>query len=283
MRDSFDRPIRYLRVSVTDRCNLRCAYCAPVDAPAEVAKREKPDIACLAPRRRLLRDDEIISFAAIERIVRAAVGLGVDKVRLTGGEPLVRPGIVGLVAALARIDGLETLCMTTNGSLLAPLAAGLKGAGLDSINLSLDTLDPARYQRITGGGSLADALAGLEAARAAGIALKLNIVVPRVGDTAEAEEVERFAAEQGLASQRILRYDLASRKSYDPQFDRPPPCSRCDRIRLLADGRLKPCLHSDLAIKVDMDRIEESLRTCVGMKPEFGLECTTLGIGQIGG
>jgi cyclic pyranopterin phosphate synthase len=275
LRDSFDRRIRYLRVSVTDRCNLRCAYCVPpMEPPAGTAGSG-------AARR--LREGEPISFGDIERIARAAVGLGVDKLRLTGGEPLVRRGIAELVARLARIEGLATLCMTTNGTLLAPLAAELRRAGLVSLNLSLDTLDPARYERMTGGGCLADAIAGLDAALAAGIQVKLNIVVPRVGDTADAEAVERYARERGAASQRILRYDLAADKLDDPRFDRPPPCARCDRIRLLADGRLKPCLHSDIAIPVDMDDIEGSLLACVGMKPERGGACTTLAVGQIGG
>lgn len=265
MRDSFDRSIRYLRVSVTDRCNLRCSYCAPS-----------------GPLRRL-RDEELLSSGDVARIVRAAVGLGVDKVRLTGGEPLVRPGLVDLVAELAGIDALATLCMTTNGTLLAPLAADLESAGLGSLNVSLDTLDPDRYERITGGGVLAAALEGIDAALAAGLPVKLNIVVPREDDTGDAEEVERYARLRGASSQRILRYDIAAEKLDDPRFDRPPPCWRCDRIRLLADGYLKPCLHSDIAIAVDMERIEESLLSCVGMKPARGAVCTTLSVGQIGG
>ena len=273
MRDSFDRRIRYLRVSVTDRCNLRCAYCSPPEA--------RPEAVPLRP----FREEELLSLDEIARIVRAAVGLGVDKVRLTGGEPLVRPGIVELVAELARIDGLETLCMTTNGSLLAPLAAELKEAGLGSLNVSLDSIEPDRYELITGGGSLAAALAGIEAAIGASIPVKLNIVVPGAagGEATDAEAVERYGRERGASSQRILRYELAARKVDDPRFDRPPPCGRCDRIRLLADGRLKPCLHSDIAIKVDMDDIGGSLLACVGMKPERGGVCTTLAVGQIGG
>jgi cyclic pyranopterin phosphate synthase len=265
MRDSFDRRIRYLRVSVTDRCNLRCVYCAPSGEGGR------------------LRPDELASFEDIARIVRAAVGLGVDKVRLTGGEPLAREGVVGLAAELAAIPGLEVLCMTTNGTLLAPVAAELKSAGLASLNVSLDTLDPERYERLTRGGSVHDVEAGIEAALDAGLPVKLNIVVSGEESRADALAVEGYARERGLSSQRIRRYDLREEKSDDPLFDRPPPCALCDRIRLLADGRLKPCLHSDLALGVDMDRIEESLLACAGMKPERGGRCTTLAVGQIGG
>lgn len=265
MRDLYNRPIRYLRVSVTDRCNLRCAYCAPRGQP------------------RPIDEEGFLPFEDIARIVSAAVGLGVDKVRLTGGEPLAREGIVGLVAELAGIAGLETLCMTTNGTLLAGVAADLKSAGLDSLNLSLDSLDPARYKRITGGGSLADALEGLDAALKAGIPVKVNIVVSDGECEGDAAEVERYAHARGAASQRIRRYDLRLPKVDDTRFDRPPPCGRCDRIRLLADGRLKPCLHSDISVPVDMNRIEESILACVAMKPERGGACAVHAVGRIGG
>jgi cyclic pyranopterin phosphate synthase len=265
MRDSYNRLIRYLRVSVTDRCNLRCLYCAP---PGDA---------------RGLRDDELLPLEDIARIVRAAVGLGVDKVRLTGGEPLAREGIVGLVAELARIRGLATLCMTTNGTMLASVAADLKSAGLDSLNVSLDTLDASHYARITRGGSLRDVLSGIDAALAAGIPVKLDIVVSGEGSIEDASQVERYARARGASSQRIRQYDLRVAKTDDPRFDRPPPCARCDRIRLLADGRLKPCLHSDIALGIDMERIEESILACVGLKPERGGTCTTLTVGQIGG
>ena len=267
MRDSFDRAIRYLRVSVTDRCNLRCLYCAP----PEEARR--------------LAAVELLSFDDIARIVEAAVGLGVDKVRLTGGEPLARAGIVELVSRLAGIPGLKTLCMTTNGTLLAPLAAALKAAGMASLNVSLDTLDPDRYESLTGGGSLAAVFEGVDAALEAALPVKLNIVVLGEGREAEAEaeEVERYARERSASSQRIRMYDLRLPKSEDSRYDRPPACGGCDRMRLLADGRLKPCLHSDIAVRVDMDDIEDCLLACAAMKPERGGVCTTLGVGQIGG
>jgi len=167
--------------------------------------------------------------------------------------------------------------------MLARLAADLKAAGLDSLNLSLDTLDPAHYERITGGGSLGEALAGMDAALKAGLPVKVNIVVPDGESEGDAAEVERYARARGAASQRIRCYDLRLPKVDDSRFDRPPPCGRCDRIRLLANGRLKPCLHSDIAVPIDMDDIEAGILACVAMKPECGGACEAHAVGRIGG
>ena len=159
MLDSSGRRIHYLRVSVTDRCNLRCTYCMPEEGVPFV------------PHGRIL------TFEQIASVVSAAAGLGFDKIRLTGGEPLVRKGIADLVSMLAGIDGIRTLGMTTNGTLLAPVAADLARRGLSSVNVSLDSLDPERYALVTRGGKLQSALEGIRAARAAGLPVKLNIVV----------------------------------------------------------------------------------------------------------
>ena len=263
MLDAFDRKLSYLRISVTDRCDLACVYCAPPEGYP------------------LLREEELLPLESIVKIARAAVGLGITKLRLTGGEPLLREGIVGLTGELAAIPGLERLGMTTNGTRLAASAAELRAAGLDSVNVSLDTLDPRRYQTLTRGGRLERVLAGIDAALAAGLDVKLNIVV--LGDEAQAEAVEAYARERGAASQRIRLYDLREPKRDDPGFDRPPRCEECNRLRLLADGRLLPCLHSELARPVDMERIEESLLECARRKPARGASCATLGVGQIGG
>jgi cyclic pyranopterin phosphate synthase len=161
-RDGYGREIDYLRVSVTDRCNLRCRYCMPAEG--------------IVP----LGHDDILRYEEIERVVRAAAGLGIGKVRLTGGEPLVRRGIVDLVALLAAIAGIGDLSATTTGTLLAVLAGPLARAGLNRVNVSLDTLDAARFAHITRGGRLADTLAGIAAAEAAGLApLKINVVAMR--------------------------------------------------------------------------------------------------------
>lgn len=161
-RDSYGRRIDYLRISVTDRCNLRCVYCMPPDGVAWKGH------------------DEILSFEEIERFAAAAVGEGISKIRLTGGEPLVRHGIVEHVARLKALTGLEEVAITTNGLLLPTYAPALVEAGLTRVNVSIDSLDPAVYERVTRGGKLADALAGLEAALDSGMGpVKLNVVVVR--------------------------------------------------------------------------------------------------------
>ena len=160
MLDGCGRTIDYLRLSVTDLCNYRCRYCMP---PEGVAKRDHGDI---------------LSLEELADIARAAVRLGVKKIRLTGGEPLVRRGIVELCRQLRTIPGLQELCLTTNGSLLPQLAAPLREAGLDRLNISLDTLRPDRFAEMTRLGHLSDALAGIEAAEAAGFHnLKLDTVL----------------------------------------------------------------------------------------------------------
>ena len=194
MFDRFERPITYLRISVTDKCNLRCRYCMP---PEGVPLR---------------RHDELLTLEALAEAARAAVGLGVTKIRLTGGEPLVRRGIVELVRMIAAIEGLEHLGMTTNGTLLAPRARELRDAGLDSVNVSLDTLGPERYAEITRGGSIEEALAGIRAAGAAGLPVKINMVV--LGDTSQEEigAMREYCASIGARLQLINHFELTRPK-----------------------------------------------------------------------
>ena len=146
MIDRFGRTIDYLRISVTDRCNLRCRYCMPPEGV------------------KLLRHEDILSFEEIVEVARCAAGLGVSKIRLTGGEPLLRRGIATLVGMLAGIEGLADLAMTTNGLSLSKFAHDLADAGLRRVNVSLDAIDPESYATITGGGDVGQALAGIEAA-----------------------------------------------------------------------------------------------------------------------
>jgi len=270
MFDRFDRPITYLRISVTDKCNLRCRYCVP---PEGVPKR---------------RHQDFISFEQIAAVTGAAVRLGVSKVRLTGGEPLVKRGIVELVRMLAGIEGLSHLAMTSNGTLLPRFAPALREAGLDSLNISLDTLDPERYRFLTRGGCIDDALAGIEAARDAGFPVKVNMVVLEDTRSAEIESMRAFCEARGMRLQLINHFELGREKTDSDGrtpygFDRPPSCARCNRIRLMADGMLKPCLHSDLEVALDFSRLEQSLREAVLAKPERGGTCRNRAMSQIGG
>jgi len=262
---SYGREITYLRISVTDKCNLRCVYCMPEEG---VPKRDHADF---------------LSFEEIAAIVRVAAGLGIGKVRLTGGEPLVKRNIIDLVRMLGSVDGISHLAMSTNGTRLAAFADGLRAAGLDSVNISLDTLDPERYRVITRVGRIEEVLAGIEAAGRVGFPVKINMVV--LDDTPEGEIVRmrRFCAGRGLTLQLINHYSLSESKRDRYRFERPPDCSRCNRIRLMADGVLKPCLHSDIEIPVDPSDIRRSILEATRSKPKHGTVCLNRGMVEIGG
>lgn len=185
------RKITYLRVSVTDHCNYRCGYCMPGGAPEN------------------LPHSEILRYEEVEEIVRAGVKFGINKVRLTGGEPLVRRDVVRLVRMLRPIEGLDEITMTTNGALLPKFGRPLREAGLDRLNVSIDSLDPARFRLITGGGELADMLAGLDAARDAGFTgTKVNAVLMRGVNDDELPRFVDFAAERGLEVRFIEKMPL---------------------------------------------------------------------------
>lgn len=188
--DTLSRPLRALRISVTDRCNFRCPYCMP----REVFGADYP----------FLDRKEILRFEEIERLVAIFAAQGVRKVRLTGGEPLLRKGLPDLVARIARISGVEDLALTTNGALLPELSTSLKEAGLHRLTVSLDTLDPARFRKLCDAEiPLSRVLSGLEAARAAGFGpLKLNCVLQRGVNDDEILELAAFAREGG----HILRF-----------------------------------------------------------------------------
>lgn len=295
MKDTFEREITYLRISLTDLCNLRCTYCMP---PEGVEKREHR---------------QILSLEEIAEIARAAAALGVRKIRLTGGEPLVRRGVTALCRQLREIGELEELTLTTNGILLPGMAAELKAAGVDRVNVSLDTLDPEKYRRITRIGNLEDALAGIQAAREAGLTpLKLNCVliggfnddeIPSLAALTAREPVEvrfielmpigdtaGFGPEAYLPCEAVLerlpglerlpedggvaeRYRLPGAAG-TVGLIRPLSrcfCSRCNRIRLTADGCLKPCLHSREEIPVrglHGEELRRQLERAIRHKPE---------------
>ena len=265
MYDRFDRRIHYLRVSVTDRCNLRCTYCMPAEGVP------------------LMRHQDLLAFEEIADVVRAAVDLGVDKVRLTGGEPLVRKGIVDLVRLLAAIPGITDLSMTTNGQLLPECAAALRQAGLHRLNISLDTVDAERYRGITRGGELSRALAGIAAARAAGFQpIKLNCVVENHADESDARSVAFFAHEQDLPVRFIRRMDMGTGSFFRVQGGDGGDCENCNRLRLTSDGLVKPCLFSDLAFSVREHGASQALRLAVADKPSCG-SSTTHHMHRIGG
>lgn len=193
------RVIDYLRVSVTDRCNYRCSYCVPPDGTAHSAR------------------EETLSFEEIAALVKVFVGLGVRRVRLTGGEPTVRRGLPALVRLLRAIEGLGEIALSTNGHLLGELAAPLRAAGVDRLNVSLDSLDPAKFQRITRGGDLPQVLAGLEAARTAGFrSIKLNTVAIKGFNDDEVTAICRFAWERDLVPRFIEEMPMAAGRTYLP-------------------------------------------------------------------
>lgn len=266
--DRFNRRIDYLRISVTDRCNHRCVYCMP-EAPFVYKSHS-----------------EILSYEQIESLTKAAAKMGITKVRLTGGEPLVRKNVEQLVAKLAAIDGIEEVCMTTNGSLLADMAAKLKRSGLGRVNISIDSLDADRYQRITHGGDMHQALAGIDAAIKTELTpIKINMVILDDTTEKEIETMKTFCEQRGVRLQKIMQFSLYDRADLSRRFgtERPPKCSRCNRLRLTADGVLKPCLFSDNEIRVDFDDIGGSILKAVAKKPENGSSCRNRPMSQIGG
>jgi cyclic pyranopterin phosphate synthase len=287
--DSFARGIRYLRISVTDRCNYRCSYCMP-DSLEHLMKFQARST--------------LLTFEELERIVGVFARLGVRKVRLTGGEPTVRHGIVDLVGRLARVPGIDQLVMTTNGHLLGELAHEFALAGLSAVNISLDTLDAERFRMITGRGDLSRVLAGLDAALAAGLRVKTNAValrgvndseivelcelawrrgaVPRFIEHMPMSEGALFAASQGIAAAEIRRTlelafgplvpaDAVAGRDAGPArywaLMADPSrqlgiisamtehfCDDCNRLRLTATGELHACLGHDDAVSL-RDRV----------------------------
>jgi cyclic pyranopterin phosphate synthase len=284
--DTFARRIRYLRVSVTDRCNYRCSYCMPETL-------EKAGGLSFQPR------SAVLSFEEIEQIVSVFADLGVRKVRLTGGEPTVRHGIVDLVGRVARIPGIEQVVMTTNGHLLADLAVPLRDAGLSAINVSVDTLDAGRFREITGRGDLPRVLAGIDAAVAAGLAVKTNAVALHGINETELVALCEDAWARGATPRFIEHMPMSDGALYDsaqrisaavirrtleeahgplvPAETRSPDagparywalandptkqlgiisamtehfCDDCNRLRLTAIGELHACLGHDDAVSL---------------------------------
>ena len=250
MTDQYGRKIKYLRLSVTDLCSCRCVYCMGAEG---------------VPK---LPHEAVLSFEEIEEIVRAAVSLGVRKVRLTGGEPLVRRGIDELVRRLRAIEGIRELAMTTNGARLAEYAERLKSAGLDRLNVSLDTLDPEKYRKITRIGSLSDTLAGLDAARNAGFThIKLNAVL--MGGVND-DEIPALA-------------ELARDGAFDVRFIELMPIGECadwDRKRFIPAERVLEVLPG--AQRVPSDGVAELWRRSARLRHRGGHRQQTEGASHHG-
>ena len=275
MRDKLGRSINYLRLSVTDRCNLRCCYCMPAEGVPSCTH------------------GEVLSYEDLLKIAAAAVDLGVEKVRITGGEPLVRKGLFDFLARLGGIPGLTEMTLTTNGLLLETAAIKLKSAGVERLNVSLDSLNADTYRQVTRGGDLSQVLAGLDAAEQAGLRLKLNMVVMRGINDREIEDfaclsldrawsvrfieymptirekawqnrvlagseilkvLERRFALKSIASSRLCGpakpYRIAGALGtigiITPMSDH--FCGNCNRIRVTAQGLAKSCLLDDHAL-----------------------------------
>ena len=287
LRDRYGRVVTYLRVSITDRCNLRCFYCLPRECGAT-------------------SHAELLSFAELATVVRVGVELGIRKIRITGGEPLLRPGVDQFVRALRALPGVSDLALSTNGTLLAEHAAGLKAAGLMRVNVSLDSLRPGVFRAISGRNDLGRVRAGIAAAREAGLRpIKLNVVVMRGVNDDELPAMLDFAAAQGAQVRFIEYMPLGVGRRWDssyvsrdeilerigghlsPEPPRRQPgeaavyyalrqggevgvispvscrfCDLCNRLRLTADGRLRPCLTSEGEVDVSTGlRREVSAKT----------------------
>ncbi len=270
LSDSFQRPINYLRISVTDRCNLRCIYCMPSCGVYPMSHRD------------------ILTYEEIHTIAQAAAELGISKIRLTGGEPLVRSGLPNLVQMLAHIDGIDDIALTTNGTLLNRYATELKEAGLQRVNVSLDTLKPDKFESITRHNLFRDVIEGIEVAKSVGLKpVKINVVVMAGINDDELLDFANKTIDEGWhvrfielmplvgedtpAPQFIPVSDMRKRleslgelEPYLPSVGNGPAmyfrfphtkgtigfitpvsehfCFQCNRLRLTSDGKLRPCL-----------------------------------------
>lgn len=266
MLDRFNRQINYLRISVTDLCNFRCTYCMPAEGVP------------------LKKHEDILSFNEIAEIVKVGTQLGLKKIRLTGGEPLVRKELPKLVKMIAEIDGIEDIGLTTNGVFLSQLAVQLKEAGLNRVNISLDTLNPEKFRKITRTGNLNDVLKGIDAAiEAELLPVKINFVrIP--GENEEDEkEVRKYCEEKNLKLRFIRQMNLKTGEFSVVEGGAGGNCEICNRLRLTADGFIVPCLHSGLRYNVRKLGIEEAFRRAVNLKPEKGIGTESHEFSNIGG
>ena len=296
MIDRLGRDITYLRISLTDKCNLRCRYCMPEEG------------VCRRQHHEMMSEDEIVTA------VEAAASLGIRKIRLTGGEPLVKKNILSICRRVAAVDGIREVCLTTNGILLPELAVALKEAGVKRVNVSLDTLDDEKYAYITRIGKLEQFRAGLQAALEAGFdKIKINAVLIGGFNDDEIERLANLTMEypvdmRFIELMPIQDHDEFGEEAYVPYskvLERLPEalpvvkdggvaklyrlpgakgniglispisahfCGECNRLRLTADGKLKPCLHSgdEYSIKgLDRDGMKAVFEQAIWNKPAW--------------
>jgi len=266
MYDNYNRRISYLRVSVTDRCNLRCTYCMPCEGV------------------QLLSHDDILSLEEITAVVEGGVKMGIEHVRLTGGEPLVRKGIVDLVKMISRIDGINDLSLTTNGQLLEKFARPLAGAGLIRVNVSLDAMDPDAYRMMTRGGEIEPVLKGIDAALEAGLLpIKINCVISGSAKEKNAADVASFCREQGLQIRYIHQMNLEKGEFSVVEGGDGGNCNNCNRLRLTANGMIKPCLFNEREYSIREFGAEAALQMALENKPACGTHNMTGKFYNIGG
>ncbi|NJD62128.1 MAG: radical SAM protein [Deltaproteobacteria bacterium] len=266
MQDRHGRNIHYLRISVTDRCNLRCIYCMSEKGV------------------RLLKHEDILSFEEIASFTRIAVANGIDKVRITGGEPLIRKNIPYLIRLLSGIRGIKDLSLTTNGILLEEFAMPLKDSGLQRVNISLDTTDPKKYAYITRGGDYYKVMKGIDAAEKAGLLpIKINCVVKKSSHEPDAVGVKVFCESRKLIVRFIHEMNLETGEYSVVEGGTGGNCRLCNKLRLSSDGELRPCLFSDLSFNIRRLGAESAIRMAVESKPEFGTRSLLTGFSMIGG
>ncbi len=266
MLDPYNRRINYLRISVTDCCNFRCEYCMPAEGVP------------------LKNHSEILSFDEIVEVVRFGAKHGINKIRITGGEPLVRKDLPKLIGMLAEIEGIEDIGLTTNGSLLSKYAIDLKNAGLNRVNISLDTLDPDKFRKITRSGNLNAVLKGIDAAINAGLhPVKINFVRIKNENQEDEKAVKEFCQQKNIKIRFIRQMNLKTGEFYPVKGGSGGICSICNRLRLTADGHIVPCLHSELRFNIRKLGIEAAYRKAVELKPEKGIGTESHEFSNIGG
>jgi cyclic pyranopterin phosphate synthase len=219
----------------------------------------------------LMSHKDILSFEEIAGVVKTAVDLGINKVRLTGGEPLVRKGIVKLIELIASIKGIKDLALTTNGILLAEMAKDLKKAGLQRVNISLDTLNAGKYWEITRGGNISDVIKGIEAAVIAGLTpVKINCVVFKSSNEQHAKDVKAFCSKNNLEVRFIRQMNLETGNYSVVEGGNGGNCKICNRLRLTANGMVKPCLFSENEYSVREMGAKQALLSAINNKPSNG-------------